>query len=96
MSNLPARGCVSCRAVIPHMGNTDADMPVGTLFSAYGNYGSGLFDPPGPSSPRSLQVVICDGCLRELSSAGLVVEETVYRRPAEHTYRPWSPEDEDE
>lgn len=45
----------------------DPEQYDGTVFNAFGNYGSGLFDPMSPrssTSPRdSLMIHVCDECL---------------------------------
>lgn len=55
----------------------DTDTPVGggLHFNTYGNYGSTVFDPVCASDavdPVSLEIVICDQCVVDLSAKGQI------------------------
>jgi len=70
--------CLVCKVELSHVFG-DGDGPfqpyAGTAFSSGGHYGSTVFDP---CDSTSLEVFICDGCLREL--AHLCVHRTHGRR----------------
>lgn len=64
----------------------------GTAFEASGNYGSGVFDPHGPTGHRQvrLRVVLCDACLVKLAHLGRVtlVETTTTATTRTSTWDP--------
>lgn len=62
------RCCIRCDAEVgdaldadPTSGPVPAERAV--VFTATGNYGSGLFDPDEPG--KTLEVVLCDTCLAD-------------------------------
>ena len=69
------RKCISCGkeigvAILLKDGQDDFSIPpCGTVFTAHGNYGSGVFDPmddwAGASGRHRLEIFMCDDCLRD-------------------------------
>ena len=69
------RKCISCgkeigTAIVLKDGKDDFSIPPnGTVFTAHGNFGSGVFDPMdnwiGGSGRRRLEIYVCDDCLCE-------------------------------
>jgi hypothetical protein len=60
-------------------------------FRAHGNYGSAIYDPM--NSRNHLRISICDKCLKDLATRGLVQEATVIPRPEKVTHKRWHPEE---
>lgn len=88
---------MNCFVCGEDLGSTslDADLPAGgTVFRAYGNYGSTLWDPTGVTN-QYLRIVVCDTCLREGVVRGLVDHlKEVRRSTAEWATTTWDGEPE--
>ena len=68
-----------------------------TIFIAYGQYGSTVFDPPVTDTMDNgtyLQLNICDRCLVRAGAQGQVLLVNRVRR-VEHKYYPWTGGDTD-
>lgn len=59
--------CIKCdKQSEPSHPNLESNEPyAATIFVAYGNYGSTVFDPIMPNNPLHLEINVCDDCLRE-------------------------------
>lgn len=66
-----------------------------TVFVAYGQYGSTVFDP-SPRSRSFLEGNICDPCVKECAAAGLIAFGTRVPRPDDVAYEVFEPEVEDD
>lgn len=90
--------CVICGCVpelafpVSDLMADDPGQPYGaTVFIAYGQYGSTVFDPPPYAGLPStyLQLNICDQCLVRAAQRKqvLLVDKTT---SVQHNYRPWN------
>lgn len=92
--------CIACgieleSSVFVEPEDDSYQMPSGaTIFSSGGNYGSGLWDPPGLYNNKFLEFNICDDCLTIGAKAGRVfIGERPYPPPLVTIKRvPWEPE----
>lgn len=82
MSDYPDFKCFLCSKDV-----TRDQWHDGTVFTAFGNYGSGLFDPM--DGAVNLTIIVCDPCLE--SRAMTVQYVTEDRPPSTYTYKPWNP-----
>lgn len=60
------------------------------FFNATGNYGSTVYDPVGGAIRNYLRVSICDKCIKEAATKGLIQEATVIPKPDKVSYKRWS------
>ena len=66
--------CIKCNKPMENfMAHDEGQQPVGGLaFKAHGHYGSTVLDMPGPTTPKFLEISICDKCVLDLMALGLV------------------------
>lgn len=97
--NFVTRGCLVCRKPLadscgpaaPGEPHELSHPPSGAVvFTAAGNYGSAVFDPP-PAGPDMLEVSVCDDCLVAAAREGLVLGVEVTRLRPVRTASPWEP-----
>jgi len=86
--------CFKCGKALAPVDSDDEETFIvprgGVIFTAHGNYGSRIWDPP-ITSPTFLRLYICDACLQDGAAevrVGTTRERTIYE------YRPWDPEAE--
>jgi hypothetical protein len=86
--------CFKCGKALAPVDSDDEEMFIvprgGVIFTAHGNYGSRIWDPP-ITSPTFLRLYICDACLQDGAAevrVGTTRERTIYE------YKPWDPEAE--
>jgi hypothetical protein len=94
--SLPLK-CFTCRTELAPAfsgGGVDGDThqpSAALMFTAYGNYGSTIYDPGGMGGHECLMINICDSCVSGGAIDGVVVYAVRTPRPTDTTYTLWTP-----
>lgn len=87
--------CLVCEKELELIwGESEPGHYYGTHFIAFGNYGSGVFDPIDGDVATALVAVVCDSCMVAKKDM-ICFRQTIHSNPV-ISYQPWCPMVEDE